>query len=125
MIIRPICFNRASTGLFFESLLKRLGIEAETAARTTRYADGAAVMQHVLHGRGRELGIGAVTEILLVHGDGLQLVGPLPAALQNLTPYTASAASAQPSAEARALLAHLASPDATAAYTAAGIAPTR
>jgi molybdate transport system substrate-binding protein len=120
-----LVFNRASTGLYFEGLLKQLGIEAEAAAKTTRYADGASVMEHVLHGRGRELGIGAVTEIVLVRERGLQFVGPLPAALQNLTPYAASATSASPPAEVRDLLRQLASPDATAAYTAAGIATTR
>lgn len=120
-----LVFNRASTGLYFEGLLKQLGIEAETAPKTTRYPDGASVMEHVLHGRGRELGIGAITEILLVRDKGLQFVGSLPAALQNLTTYTASATSARPSPEVRALLTHLASRDATAAYRAAGIATTR
>jgi len=120
-----LVFNRASTGLYFEGLLKKLGIEAETASKTTRYADGASVMEHVLHGHGRELGIGAVTEILLVRDKGLQLVGPLPGPLQNLTAYAAVATSADPAPEVRALLHGLATPEAKAAYTAAGIATTR
>ncbi len=76
-------FNRASTGLYFEGLLKNLGLEAATAPKTTCHPDGASVMVHVLHGWGSELGIGAITEIVLVRGEGLQLVGPLPPGLQN------------------------------------------
>jgi molybdate transport system substrate-binding protein len=120
-----LVFNRASTGLYVEGLLKRLGLDAETASKTTRYADGAAVAEHVMRGRGRELGIAAITEIMLMQDKGLQFVGPLPPGLQNLTAYAASATSAQPSAPARAFLAHLASPEASATYRAAGIATTR
>src|SRR5712692_10251379 len=51
-----IVFNRASTGIYFESLLKKMGIYEQLQARTTRYADGASVMEHVLKGKGREIG---------------------------------------------------------------------
>jgi molybdate transport system substrate-binding protein len=119
-----LVFNRASTGLYFEGLLKRLGVEAETTPKTTRYADGASVMAHVLHGRGRELGIGATTEILLLREQGLQLVGPLPGELQNLTAYQASPTQPSPSAAVQALLRQLGSAEAKAAYSAAGIVPT-
>jgi len=120
-----LVFNRASTGLYFEGLLKKLGIEAATTPKTTRYPDGASVMQHVLNGRGRELGIGAITEIMLVRDKGLQFVGPLPPGLQSATSYFAAATRPQPAEAVRALLQQLAGADAQAAYSAAGIAPTR
>jgi molybdate transport system substrate-binding protein len=120
-----LVFNRASTGLYFEGLMKKLGLEAATAPKTTRYPDGASVMAHVLHGRGSELGIGAITEIVLVQGKGLQLVGPLPPGLQNLTSYVAAPTQPQPADAVRALLKHLAGADAQATYNAAGITPTR
>jgi molybdate transport system substrate-binding protein len=120
-----LVFNRASTGLYFETVLKKLGVESQALTKTTRYPDGASVMEHVLRGQGRELGFGAITEILLLRDKGLQLVGPLPPELQNLTAYvaagTASTASAAPEA-VRALLQHLGSPAARAGYAAAGIA---
>jgi molybdate transport system substrate-binding protein len=119
-----LVFNRASTGLYIEGLLKKLGLEAETAAKTTRYADGAAVMEHVLHGQGRELAIGAVTEIRLVRERGLQFVGPLPPPLQNTTAYLASPLRAPAGEAAQALLRELAGAQARATYNAAGIAPT-
>lgn len=40
-----LVFNLASTGVYFEGLLKKLGLEAATAPKTTRYADGAADAQ--------------------------------------------------------------------------------
>ncbi len=62
-----------------------MGIDAQVAPKTTRYADGASVMHHVLWGQGREIGVGAITEIVLLRAQGLQFVGPLPAPLQNFT----------------------------------------
>lgn len=98
-----------------------MGIDAEAQPKTTRYPDGASVMEHVLHGKGREIGFGAITEIVLLRGKGLQLVGPLPLELQNFTAYAVTAMKAQPMGEAQALLQHLARPAMKAAYAAAGI----
>ncbi|MEO8807166.1 MAG: substrate-binding domain-containing protein [Burkholderiaceae bacterium] len=116
-----LVFNRASTGLYFEALLKKMGLDAQALPKSTRYPDGASVMEHVLHGQGREIGFGAITEIVLLRSKGLQLVGPLPAELQNFTAYAATTMTAQPAGEARALLQHLASPAMKAAFAAAGI----
>ena len=117
-----VVYNRASTGLYIETLLKRLNLDLQ--AKTTRYPDGASVMEHVLRGQGREIGMGATTEILLKKNQGLVFVGPLPAELQNTTVYQAAAAAAPADAAvAQALLAHLASPAARAGYVAAGIEP--
>ena len=116
-----LVFNRASTGLYFETLLKKMGIEAQALPKTTRYPDGASVMEHVLHGKGREIGFGAITEIVLLQGKGLQLVGPLPPELQNFTAYAATAMKAPSSEAAQALLQHLASAAMREAFAAAGI----
>ena len=114
-----LVFNRASTGLYVEALLKRLGIDAQ--GKSTRYPDGASVMAHVLRGQGREIGLGAITEILLVRDQGLQFVGPLPPELQNYTAYAAAPASGDAVEAARSLLRHLASAPAQAMFAAAGI----
>jgi molybdate transport system substrate-binding protein len=117
-----VVYNRASTGLYIETLLKRLNLDLQ--AKTTRYPDGASVMDHVLRGQGREIGMGASTEILLKKDQGLVYVGPLPAELQNTTVYQAAAAAAPAdAAAAQALLAHLANPASRAGYVAAGIEP--
>jgi molybdate transport system substrate-binding protein len=93
-----LVFNRASTGLYLESLLKKMDVYAQVEGKTTRYADGASVMEHVIKGKGREVGFGAITEILLYQGKGLKLVGPVPAEVQNYTAYTAAPLAASPQA---------------------------
>jgi molybdate transport system substrate-binding protein len=84
-----IVFNRASSGLYFESLLKKMGIYEQVESKSARYPTGAAVMEHVLSGKGKEVGFGPITEILQYKEKGLRLVGPLPAEIQNYTSYVA------------------------------------
>src|SRR5712692_4176368 len=117
-----IVFNRASSGIYFENLLKKMEIYEQVEARTTRYSDAAAVMEHVLKGKGREIGFGPVTEILL-HGEkGLKLVGPLPPEVQNYTSYSAAPMTATANAEpARSFVRYLGSAEAKALLAAAGI----
>ena len=88
-----VAFNRASTGLYVEKLIVRLGVADAVNAKATRHPDGASVMQHLLaSSRPNEFGLGAITEIVLFKEQGLKLVGPLPAAVQNYTSYLASTA---------------------------------
>ncbi len=84
-----VVFNRASTGIYFENLLKKMGVWDQVEPKTTRYATGAEVMKHTLKGKGREVAFGPITEILLEKEHGLVFVGPLPAEVQNFTSYTA------------------------------------
>ena len=65
--------------MYFERLLKKMELYTQIESKTTRYADGASVLEHVIKGKGREIGFGEMTEILLYTAKGLQLVGPLPA----------------------------------------------
>jgi molybdate transport system substrate-binding protein len=117
-----IVFNKASTGLYFEELLKKWGLYAQVEGKTSRYPDGAAVMEHVMKGKGREIGFGAMTEILLYQGKGLTLVGPVPADVQNYTSYTAAplTASTQP-ALAKQFVGFLAGPAGKPLFNAAGV----
>jgi molybdate transport system substrate-binding protein len=113
-----ITFNRASTGMYFEGLLKKWGIYDKVESKTTRYADGASVMEHVLHGKGKEIGFGPITEILLVKDKGLKLVGPLPEGAQNFTSYTATASDSE---AARSFVKFLAGAEAKGSFASAGI----
>jgi molybdate transport system substrate-binding protein len=117
-----LVFNRASTGLYFEDLLKKMGIYDQVEGKTTRYPDGASVMEHVLKGKGKEVGFGPITEILLYRDKGLRLVGPLPKEVQNYTSYTAVTMMTASNPEAaRALRRYLGSPAAKELFVAAGI----
>ena len=84
-----IVFNRASTGIYIENMLKKMGVYEQIESKTVRYPDAFAVMDHLLTGKGREVGFGPITEILLFKEKGLVLVGPLPAEIQNYTSYVA------------------------------------
>ena len=122
-----VVFNRASTGLYFETLLGRLGLADAVNAKASRHPDGASVMKHLLASRvPHEIGFGAITEIVLFKDQGLRLVGPLPAEVQNHTSYLASAGAAPPAEAARAdaaaaLLRFLGSPQARIIFAGVGI----
>jgi hypothetical protein len=53
-----------------------MGIAESLKAKITRYPTGAAVMEHVINGTGRDIGFGATTEMHLYEPKGIKLVGP-------------------------------------------------
>ena len=114
-----IVYNQASTGIYIESLFDRLGIGEQLKAKTTRYPDFAAVLDHVIKGKGNEIGLGATAVILEGRNKGLRLVGPLPAEIQNYTTYAAIVAAANDAA--REFVRYLTTPAAKAAFAAVGI----
>jgi molybdate transport system substrate-binding protein len=119
-----LVFNRASTGLYLEAWLKQQGLYDQVQARSTRYPDGASVLEHVLKGQGTEIGFGAITEILLYRDKGLKFVGPLPADIQNYTAYSATVMTGTTqAAAARAFVAYLGGASGQAIFKAAGIEP--
>jgi molybdate transport system substrate-binding protein len=113
-----LVYNMASSGLFVEGLLQRLGLAEQTQAKTTRYA-GSEMLEHVINGKAKELAFSPVTEILLYRGKGLQLVGPPPAEIQNFTAYAAEPASR--SEAGLAFVRFLGTPPAKAIFVAAGV----
>jgi molybdate transport system substrate-binding protein len=117
-----LVFNRASTGLYLEGLLKKMDVYTQVESKTTRYPDGAAVMEHVIKGKGQEIGFGAMTEILLYQGKGLTFVGPVPAEVQNYTAYTAAPlASGRQQALAQQFVSFLSGPVGKPLFVAAGV----
>jgi len=119
-----VVFSRGSSGLYFEGLLKKMGIADQIQGKVTRYDEGAAVFEHVLKGKGSEVGVGQITEIRLFSNKGLRLVGPLPADVQNFTSYAAASLAAGSNTEgARDFVRYLGTPAAKALFAAAGIEP--
>ena len=117
-----VVYNTASTGIYLDKLFARMGIAEALKAKTTRYPTGAAVMEHVIKGKGREIGFGAMTEIRLYEPKGVRLAGPLPAEVQNYTTYEAALMTGAASPEAaRAVLRHLTTPAARAAFASGGV----
>ena len=117
-----VVYNTASTGLYLDKLFGEMGILEQLKPKSTRYPDGASVMEHVIKGKGREIGFGAITEIRMYEDKGLKLIGPLPAAVQNYTSYEAALMTGAPAADAAlAVLRQLATPAARAAFVAGGV----
>ena len=117
-----IVYNRASSGMYVEKLIEKLGLAEALAAKTTRYHDAQGAFTHMLEGRGDEIGFGGLTEIVRWRDKGLVLVGPLPADIQNFTLYLAALATAAPNeAGGRAFLEFLGSPEARAILTDCGV----
>lgn len=117
-----LVFNRASTGLYLEGLLKKMDVYAQVEGKTTRYPDGAAVMEHVIKGKGSEIGFGAITEIFLYQGKGLKFAGPVPAEVQNYTSYIAAPlASGKQQALAQQFVSFLSGPVGKPLFVAAGV----
>lgn len=117
-----VIFTRGSSGVYFEGLLKKMGIYDRIQSKIARYDDGEAAFESLLRGKGNDLGAGQVTEIRQYREKGLQLVGPLPPEVQNLTSYSAaSMATASNPAVARDFVRYLGTPAAKALFTAAGI----
>jgi molybdate transport system substrate-binding protein len=109
-----------STGRHLPKVLDRLGI-AEQVKDKTKLNALDRVAQVVAAGE-VELAIGGIPSLL--SAKGVQLVGLLPAELQSWFVNTAgvSATAAQPDA-AKALIKHLATPEAAAIIKAKGMEP--
>src|SRR6266705_321457 len=117
-----IVYNHASTGLYLEKLFDLLGIAEQLKTKTTRYANSAQVLEHVIGGKGIEIGFGTITEIRQFEPKGLKLVGPLPEQVQNSTAYSAAVKTDAPEAEvARDFVRYISTPAAKAFFSAAGI----
>jgi molybdate transport system substrate-binding protein len=108
---------RGTSGKHFAGVLQQLGIAEQVNAKAT-LGSGGYVVAPV--GKGEiELGVHQITEILPV--PGVKLVGPLPPALQKWTTYTAVAMPGAKSPDAaRALVAFLRSPEASAIFEPKG-----
>jgi molybdate transport system substrate-binding protein len=114
-----VVYNRASSGLYVEGLLQRLGLAERIAAKTTRYT-GTDMIEPLINGKGKEIGFLPLVQILNFRGRGLQLVGPLPADIQNYTTY--AAAPAPESAGGLAFVRFLATSEAKGIFAGVGIA---
>lgn len=117
--------NQASSGIYVEKLLEKLGIVTEMQPKIVRVANGAAVMRRIAEGTARrEIGMGQLSEILnqVNKGTAVTLVGPLPDEIQNYTTYIAAMAAGSAAREsALSLVRQLTGPAAKSVFAATGI----
>jgi molybdate transport system substrate-binding protein len=77
-----VLYTSATSGLYIEGMLKKMGIYEQAKTKTTLYATGPQTMDHVLRGKGKEFGFLPITAILTYKEKGVVLVGPLPKEVQ-------------------------------------------
>ena len=113
--------TEGSSGVYFKSLLGRLGIADAMQAKLRPVPGGPLVVGPVARG---EVELAVITTPYIVLEPGAELVGPLPDELQQYVVYTAGAASAskQPDA-AKELIKYLTSPAAAAVLKSQGLDP--
>ena len=116
---RSITYSDGPSGIYIGGLIDRLGIGQQIKPKT-RLTTGP-VAELVAAGEA-EIGIQQIVAILPI--KGAELVGPLPADLQNVIIYAAGlAAGIEDGAAARAFLAFMATPDAVRIIRAKGLEP--
>jgi molybdate transport system substrate-binding protein len=122
-----IVYNRASSGVYIDSMLKKIGVFEQIQSKIVRVDDGEAVAARIKEGHGKEFGFGGYTDVL--HNQemgGVKLVGPIPEEVQNYTMYSSALIAAAPSpATARAFLAFLETPESQAIFLASGVVPKK
>jgi molybdate transport system substrate-binding protein len=112
-----------ASGTHFAAVLTRLGI-AEVIQPKLKYgAGGLGGLAGTLVANGEaELGVQQISELMAA--GGVDIVGPLPAELQNTTQFSAGVpANAKMPGEGRTLIAFLATPAARAVLKAKGLEP--
>jgi molybdate transport system substrate-binding protein len=112
-----------SSGVFFSKLFEKMGL-AETLKPKLRLAAGGPngyAATFVIKGEA-DFAMQPIPELMAV--PGIEVVGPLPGAFQNVTTYTASIpASAKEVDAAKALIKALTAPAAAAIYRSKGLEP--
>lgn len=114
------CTVEGASGIHFTKLIERLGIAEQVNAKARRRA-GGLIGELVASGEA-ELAVQQIPELMAV--PGIELVGPLPQALQVNSMLAAGifTASNQPAA-AQALIGFLATPDSVRVFKAKGFEP--
>lgn len=118
---RSVAYSRiGASGIYFAGLIERLGIADQVNAKAQIVASGFTA-EHVASGAA-DLAVQQVSELLVV--PGIEVVGPLPRAVQTVATFSAGlmTASSDPDAGA-AFLRFLRSPDVAPVLRRAGLEP--
>jgi len=113
--------KEGASGTYFAGLLERIGIAEQMKPKAVLAASGAEVGKLVAGGQ-VQFGVILVNELMAA--PGVEVLGPLPAALQNYTVFHAGVgAGSKNLAAAKALIEFLTAPSAGAVFRAKGQEP--
>jgi molybdate transport system substrate-binding protein len=112
--------SQGASGIYFVTLIERLGIAAEVKAK---HKDTAGAVGELLATGEAEIGIQQIPELAAV--PGVEVVGPFPGELQVITVFSAALdTKAKDNEAAKAFVKFISAPAAAAAYKAKGLDPT-
>jgi len=118
---KTVGYSTGPSGVYLTALFERMGIAAEIKAKSRQVPPGATVGPIVACGEA-EIGFQQMSELL--HVDGIDVVGPLPAEIQYITVISCAIPTAAKEQDAaRALARFLAAPSARDAIEQAGLQP--
>ena len=114
--------NEASSGIYSEKLLARLGLTDALGAKLVIVKTGSAIMQYVADHPAQAVGLAQISELMVMMDKGckVKLAAPLPDEIQNMTSYDAAAMTGAPAA-AVALAKRLSSAAAQKIFAETGI----
>ena len=120
MAARAVCYSTGPSGDHLLQLCERWGIGADDP-RLVKAPPGVPVGTFVADGKA-DLGFQQLSE--LIHVKGIEVLGPLPPAIQNVTVFAAGVASMSAhKTETADLVAYLASPETAEVKQAQGMEP--
>lgn len=109
-----------ASGIYFKTLIEKLGIADEVNSKASTIPEGFTA-EKLISGEA-SLAVQQISELLVV--PGIEVVGPLPEAVQKATSFSAAVfKDAQDPQQSQAFLSHLQSLDSASAYKAQGLDP--
>jgi molybdate transport system substrate-binding protein len=118
---KSVAYSAGASGIYLVSMFQKLGIFDQVKSKTATVKPGEPVGEVVARGEA-EIGFHQVSELIPV--KGIQILGPLPAEIQNITVYSGGIHSGTKEADATtALVKFLTAPTAAAIIKKHGLEP--
>jgi len=117
-----VAYNTAPSGQQVQKIFDQMGISEQIKGKSTRPSNGAQTMEHMVQGKGNEIGFGQRYEMTPYLDKGLEFVAMLPDDLQGYTTYGAAVLARSKSIDvANAFLRYITTPAAKQVFAKAGI----
>ena len=117
-----VAYNTAPSGQQVQKIFDQMGIGEQIKAKSTRPPNGVQTMEHMIQGKGNEIGFGLSNEMTPYLDKGLEFVAMLPDDLQTYTGYDAAVLARTKSSDAaNAFLRYITTPAAKQVFAKAGV----